>query len=85
MSEINLKSSYGDEFKHDLLLVLTSINDNLARLSDVMLLHEENQSDILQMKDFPRRLIEKESEGYDDSRYFDDYGTFPFYFCGDDE
>ena len=85
MEELEIKPSYGDEFKHDLILVLTSINDNLARLRDVLLLHEENQSDVLLMKDFPRRLLEKESEGYDDARYFSDCGNSPFFFCSEPE
>jgi len=82
MSEIKLKPSYDDEFKHDLILVLTSINDNLARLGDLILLLKEYQSNPEEAKGFHGWL---ENIGFYDNRYFYEYINSPFFFDGDNE
>ena len=67
----NIDAYYGDEFKHDLILVLTSINDNLARIGDLIQQNAEDECETDGYKQRYRdRLDAQKYRSCDEELYF---------------
>ena len=67
----NIDAYYDDEFKHDLILVLTSINDNLARIGDLIQQNAEDECETEVFKQMYReRLNAQKYRSCDEELYF---------------